>query len=206
MSSSRHDSDDLHGNVPDQCGVVLLLVDVINDLDFPDNEELVAQSVELAKRIRALKLRCRQAGIPAIYANDNRGKWRSDAQKVIAEVQREGAPGREFARMLAPEPDDYIVLKPKHSIFLASPLDLILEHLEAHTLVLAGVTTNSCVLISAGEAFARGYRVVVPRDCVAALKSRDQGPALQLMEESYGVQTNASGDLDLEAMLKPPVK
>ena len=32
----RRGQDDLHGNVPDQSQVVLLLIDVLNDLNFPD--------------------------------------------------------------------------------------------------------------------------------------------------------------------------
>src|SRR5579872_4903759 len=41
--------DDLHGNASDQSQVVLLLIDVINDLSFPDNQDLVRRSVALAK-------------------------------------------------------------------------------------------------------------------------------------------------------------
>ena len=42
-------SDDLHGNAPDDSRVVLLLIDVINDLSFPENAELVRRSVALGK-------------------------------------------------------------------------------------------------------------------------------------------------------------
>jgi nicotinamidase-related amidase len=206
MSSSRHDSADLHGNVPDRCGAVLLLVDVINDLDFPQNEFLVKHSVPLARRIVDLKRRCRELGIPAVYVNDNRGKWRSSVEHVIANASREATPGREFARILTPDADDYVVLKPKHSIFLATPLDLVLEHLEAHTVILAGITTNSCVLVSAGEAYARGYRVVVPQDCVQALTPESQTHSLKLMEESFAADTQAAPGLDLARLTQPPRK
>lgn len=46
---------DLHGNVPDSCPVALLLIDLINDLEFPCNELLVKQAPRLASRIAALK-------------------------------------------------------------------------------------------------------------------------------------------------------
>jgi nicotinamidase-related amidase len=58
--------------------VALLLVDVINDMDFPGSEPLVRQAVPMAHRLAALKERTKQAGIPAIYINDNFGQWRSD--------------------------------------------------------------------------------------------------------------------------------
>jgi nicotinamidase-related amidase len=70
--------DDLHGNAPDQSQVVLLLIDVINDLSFPNNEDLVPRSVALAKSIAKLKKRCKKLEIPVIYVNDNWRRWRSD--------------------------------------------------------------------------------------------------------------------------------
>jgi nicotinamidase-related amidase len=85
---------DLHGNAPDQSPVALLLVDVINDLDFPANEKLVRDSEKLAERIALLKQRCKQAGIPAIYINDNHGKWRSEFSAVAQHCLRAHAPGR----------------------------------------------------------------------------------------------------------------
>ena len=73
-----HKNEDLHGNVPDSCPVVLLLVDVLNDVDFPGNSRSLKSIRSLGKNISALKKRCKDAGIPVVYVNDNRGKWRSD--------------------------------------------------------------------------------------------------------------------------------
>jgi nicotinamidase-related amidase len=202
MIGAHLESTDLHGNVPDRSGAVLLLIDVINDLDFPQNEYLVKQAVPLAKRICALKTRCAHAGIPAVYVNDNRGKWRSDFHSVLEAVQEPQAPGREFAHLLAPTPEDYVVLKPKHSAFLATPLDLVLQSLGVHTVIISGITTNSCVVISAGELFVRGYRLVVPRDCVEALTPEAQEHSLKLMEESYHANTSSSEKLDIAGLLE----
>jgi nicotinamidase-related amidase len=206
MIGAPLESTDLHGNVPDRAGAVLLLIDVINDLDFPQNEYLVKQSVPLAKRICALKARCAEAGIPAVYVNDNRGKWRSDFQSVLEATQKLHSPGREFARMLAPAAEDYVVLKPKHSAFLATPLDLVLQSLGVHTVIISGITTNSCVVISAGELFVRGYRLVVPRDCVEALTPEAQEHSLRLMEESYHAHTEPYAELDLKVLLQKPTE
>ena len=196
MELGKEDKD-LHGNVPDKSGAVLILVDVINDLDFPDNEYLVRQADGLADRIVVLKKRCAAANIPIVYVNDNRGKWRSDVQEVVSQAQRDGAPGRSFARKLAPGAADYVVLKPKHSIFFATPLDLILEHLGVHIVIVAGITTNACILISAGELFVRGFRLVVPSDCVAALTHDLHQKALALMNDSFKTDTTPSDILEL---------
>lgn len=204
MSQPHGGSDDLHGNVPDRSGAVLLLVDVINDLDFPQNEGLLKEAIPLGRRIRALKTRCAAAGIPAIYVNDNRGKWRSDMRQVLEWAQRDESPGRDFARYVLPEPEDYIVLKPKHSSFFATPLAILLEYIGAHTVILCGLTTNACVLISAGEVFVRDYRIYVPCDCVAGLTAEAQGKALALMHDNFSANTDASDKLDLNHLLKTP--
>jgi isochorismate hydrolase len=117
--------NDLHGNVPDHYPVALLLVDVLNDLDFPGGEKLLTKAPALGKNIGALKRRCRKVGIPAIYVNDNRGRWRSDASDLVKQCLSDDAPGRTLVEPLLPLPDDYIVLKPKHSAFYATPLDAL---------------------------------------------------------------------------------
>ena len=200
MAATDNGSRDLHGNVPDHSGIVLLIVDVINDLDFPDNEQLVRHSARLADSILGLKRRCKSLGIPAIYVNDNRGRWRSDLREVIRQAGRKDAPGKQMVERLTPAPEDYVILKPKHSAFFATPLELILQHLGAHTVVTAGVTTNACVLITAGDVFLRGYRLFVPSDCVAALTQEAQMEALKIMRDNFNADTTPSTELDLEAL------
>jgi nicotinamidase-related amidase len=147
-------------------------------LDFPRNEKLVAESVKLGERIAELKRRCRQAGISAIYVNDNYGRWRSDFSEVLRHSVRSDAPGRAMVEQLLPEPEDYIVLKPKHSAFYATPLQTLLEYLGAEAVILTGITTNACVMITAGDIYVRDFRLFLPSDGVAALTEEDQRRAL----------------------------
>jgi nicotinamidase-related amidase len=64
-------NEDLHGNVPDKADVALLLIDVINDLEFPEGDQLLRFARPMAERIVELKGRAKRAGIPTIYVNDN---------------------------------------------------------------------------------------------------------------------------------------
>ena len=196
-----HDrNDDLHGNAPDRSIAVLLLIDVINDLDFPENENLVRRSEELSQNILKLKQRCREAGIPAIYVNDNRGRWRSEMCAVVRECLRPDAPGRTMVQKLAPNADDYVVLKPKHSAFYATPLDTLLQYMGVKKVILAGVTTNACVMITASDIYVRDLQLFVPQDCVAALSAEDQKNALDLMQRNFSADTRQSGELDLRKL------
>ncbi|HEX4488628.1 MAG TPA: cysteine hydrolase [Terriglobales bacterium] len=199
MPQSQNNKD-LHGNVPDRSRTALLLVDVINDLDFPGNEEVVKISKTLGKSILALKKRCTRAGVPVIYVADNRGRWQSDSTSVVKAAMRRRMPGRVLTRILNPGPNDYIVLKPRHSAFYATPLQTILEYLGAKTLIIAGLATESCVMLAAGEAFVLDYQIIVPCDCVAGLNMSMHSNALRLMEDNLHADIRPWKDLNLRSL------
>jgi nicotinamidase-related amidase len=79
-------------------GNALVLIDVINDFDFPLAEALLRYALPAAKRIAALKERARRARIPAIYANDNFGQWRSDFRVQLESFVLEGILSRRRRR------------------------------------------------------------------------------------------------------------
>src|SRR5438874_2265170 len=138
---------DLHGNVPEHSTVALLLIDVINDMEWPGGDQLLPHARKAAKAISKLKQRCRGAGIPTVYVNDNFGRWQSDFSKLIAHCCDQDVRGRAVSKMLAPMDErDYFVLKPKHSGFFSTTLDTLLDYLGAKTLILAGFTADNCVL------------------------------------------------------------
>jgi nicotinamidase-related amidase len=194
----------LHGNVPDACPVAVLLIDVINDLDFEGNQSLVKQSKSLALRIAALKKRARRSGIPVIYANDNFGKWRSDFQKQVQHCLHDSVAGNALAERLRPQPDDYFVLKPKHSGFFSTTLDMVLRYLGARTLILTGIAGDRCVLFTANDAFLREFRIFVPADCVISNTPAQNREALALMERVLGADIRPSTKINLAALRKSP--
>jgi nicotinamidase-related amidase len=193
---------DLHGNVPESSPVALLLIDVINDMDFDGAEALVRQAVPMAHRIAALKTRARAAKIPAVYINDNFGRWQSDFRKLVDHVLNDGVPGEEVARVLKPADDDYFVLKPKHSAFFATTLDTLLAYLGAQTLILTGLAGNICILFSANDAYMRDYALFVPSDCTVSNTPDENLYALQQIEKVLKGDVTPSTELDLEALLQ----
>src|SRR5689334_18533278 len=105
-------------------GAALLLIDWINDLEFDGGDCLLRHAHAIAKRVVSLKKRAHEAGIPVIYVNDNFGQWQSDFQRVIRHCLHEGVRGEPLAAALEPGPEDYFILKPKHSGFYATALEL----------------------------------------------------------------------------------
>jgi nicotinamidase-related amidase len=150
----------LHGAQRRKCSTALLLIDVINDMEFPDGgEKLLRQTLPAARKIAALKKRAVAAGVPVIYVNDNFGKWRSDFKKQVRHCLHDGVRGEPVARLLAPSAEDYFVLKPKSSAFFGTTLHSLLNHLEVTTLVLTGVAADVCILFTAHDAHLRDYQI-----------------------------------------------
>jgi nicotinamidase-related amidase len=198
MSGQQHD---LHGNVPDNSPIALLLIDVINDLAFEQGKILLKHALPMAKKIAALKHSAKQARIPSIYVNDNFGRWQSDFQALVRHCLDEEVCGKPLARILQPDAEDYFVLKPKHSGFYSTTLELLLQALGARTLILTGMAANICVLFTANDAYMRGYKLVIPSDCVASNTARENTNALHLMQSVLKADIRPSTALDLQHLL-----
>ena len=190
-------NEDLHGSAPDKCETALLLIDVINDLDFPEGEQMLPQALEMAQKTLALKRRAKEAGVPVIYVNDNFGRWTSDFRRTVEHCIAEESRGRELVETLRPDDDDYFVLKPKHSGFFSTTLDTLLRYLGAKRLVLTGIAGNFCVLFTANDAYMRDYDLLIPEDCCVSNTPRENEEALALMQKFLKADTRGSEAIEL---------
>jgi nicotinamidase-related amidase len=193
-------SHDLHGSAPDKSEAVLLLIDVINDFDFEEGDELLKLALPVGRNIAELKKRATAAGIPSVYVNDNFGRWQSDFKKIVAHCSSDDAKGKSFVKLLLPDDDDYFVLKPKHSGFYSTTLELLLTHLGAKNLILTGIAGNNCVLFTANDAYMRDFKVFIPADCVVSNTEEENEHALEQMETVLKADVTVSSELDLKAI------
>jgi nicotinamidase-related amidase len=190
----------LHGNAPDKSTVAVVLIDVINDLEFPEGEQLLGYALPMAKRIKLLKQRARAAGIPVIYANDNFGRWQSNFNAQVEHCLQDGVRGRPVVELLAPDDDDYFVLKPKHSGFYCTALDILLEYLGVKTVVLTGIAGNICVLFTANDAYLRDLNLIIPSDCIASNTESENRIALDQMQKILKADIRPLEELDFETL------
>jgi nicotinamidase-related amidase len=197
MSASQHD---LHGNAPDKCPVALLLIDFINDFEFSNGERVFPRALAAAKAAAQLAVRARTAAVPVVYVNDNFGKWRSDFRSLLEHCMQQSVRGRPIAELLRPHTEDYFVLKPKHSGFQFTTLNVLLEHLGARTLILTGVAGNFCVLFTAHDAYMRDFQLIVPADCIASETEADDRHALEHMARVVKADTRPSSEIDFDAL------
>jgi nicotinamidase-related amidase len=161
---------------------VLLLIDYINPLDFPGADQLAPAALEAARATHRLKQQLAAQDVTTLYANDNYGVWQSDFHSLVSTCI--GHPGEcgEIARLLYPQATDLTILKPRHSAFYASPLELLLAEMDTRELILCGLATDMCVQMTACDAFLREYRCWVPADCSAAESREAHEAALAYMK------------------------
>jgi len=200
MPDAQSDPNNFHGQRVKSCALALLMIDVINDLDFPESDQLLRYALPMAERLLELKRKVKQLGIPVIYVNDNFGRWQSNLPKLVEHCLN-GSKGQALVELLQPDDDDYFIVKPRHSGFFGTSLNLLLEDLEVETLILTGVAGNICVLLTANDAYLRDYKLIVPRDCIASNTKEENLTALKQIEKILKAETSPSSELQLEKFL-----
>jgi nicotinamidase-related amidase len=173
----------------------LLIIDMINTFAFPGGQALARHARAAARHARELRDACARAGMPVIYCNDNFGQWRSDFRAVYERCARPGSRGADIAALLMPRPDDYFVLKPRHSAFFGTPLDLLLRWLRVRRLILAGIAGDGCVLTTANDAHMREFEVAVASDATASQRPASNRRALRHLAEVVGVAVRPARSL-----------
>ncbi|MDB5820302.1 MAG: isochorismatase (2,3 dihydro-2,3 dihydroxybenzoate synthase)-like protein [Rhizobacter sp.] len=181
----------------DESRRVLLLVDFINPLQFPQADAIADAAVEAARKTSILKRRLAERGVRSIYANDNYGIWQSEFRDVLGFCKASGGAAQQLAILLDPSADDFTVLKPRHSAFFATPLELLLQQMKTREIVLVGLAADICVQLTAMDAFLRGFEVTVPRDCTAAESAERKEAAIAHMTTALRVKVVDSAEIDL---------
>jgi len=202
MQTNRNHHLDRLNHAPDKSDTALLLIDVINDLEFDGGEKLLAQALPMAAALSKLKARAKASGIPAIYANDNFGRWRSDFPRLVQHCLGQKIRGKPIVAQLAPDPDDYFVLKPKHSAFYQTNLDILLNYLGVSTLILTGMAADICVLFTANDAYMRDLHLIVPPDCVASERAEQNRLVLKLMQRVLKAEIKPSRKIQFNCQPK----
>jgi nicotinamidase-related amidase len=193
-------NDDLHGNVPENSPVALIMVDVINDLEFDGGEKLLEQAIPMADCLSRLASRARNAGIAVIYVNDNFGKWRSDFRALLDHCLNDDVRGKPVVERLKPKESDYFVLKPKHSGFFSTTLETLLEYLHSKTVIVTGISTDRCVLFTASDAHMRDLHLFVPEDCCSAQTPEQHRAAIEMIQRVLNADTRPSREIDLDSI------
>lgn len=170
-------------------GAGLVIIDMMNLLDFEDADELADAALNVADSIVSLREQADEAGVPVIYVNDNNDEWHSERARIVERCLSAESRGRALAEKLSPRRDDFFVIKPRFSGFYATNLPVLLPRLGVTRLVLTGIAADICVLFTAADAHMREYGLWVPSDAVASNSAQRTRWALDIMESTMGAET-----------------
>ena len=171
----------------------LLIIDLFNDFDFEGGDDLLRHTESIIDPILNLKHQFSIHDLPVIYCNDHFGQWKDNTDDIIQHAAQ--SKGYAIAKQMAPAEFEYFIIKPKHSAFYGTQLDLLLRQLNVDRIVMTGVAADICILFSANDGYMRDYELIVPRDCIASENAVRHESALTILRRSLGVSIEASTTL-----------
>jgi len=171
----------------------ILVIDVIND--FVSGVMGSERASRIVSNISKLLTRARENHVPIIYVTDAHHEGIEPEFQIWPTHALEGTNGSKIVEEIKPESGDYHVKKRRYSGFYETGLDSLLRDLKVGTIIITGIVTNICVQHTAADAFFRGYKIVIPSDCVEALSDSEQQSALCYMEKIYGAKITTSQNL-----------
>lgn len=171
----------------------VIVIDMLKD--FVHGALKCERALKIIPNLKKLLDEARKKGISVIYANDAHlpevdlefKKWGPHAIK--------GTKGAEVIDELKPQKGDFIIEKRRYSAFYETGLDMLLRELNVDTVILTGLHTNICVKHTAADAFYRGYRIVIPEDCVTTFTEEDHQWGLKYEKEIYGAEITTSSKI-----------
>ena len=162
----------------------LLITDMLNDFVNKGATLEVPTARAIIQHIREEIDKARKKQIPIIYCCDAH-KDNDPEFKLWPRHAVKGTAGADVIKQLEPQKEDYVISKTYYSCFYKTTLDKLLKKLGTTHLILTGVVTNICILYTTAEAYMRGYKVTIPKNCVAALTKNEHQFALQQMQRVF---------------------
>jgi nicotinamidase-related amidase len=160
----------------------LIIIDMLND--FVTGSLKCERAQRIIPNIRRLIDASHKAGVPVIFANDSHSpndfemaRWGPHALT--------GSKGAQVIAELAPADKDLVIDKHVYSSFFETPLDSTLRIRKVDTVILTGLHTHLCVRHTAADAFFRGYKIVIPENCVDSFTEEDHKSGLAYLKEYY---------------------
>lgn len=125
--------------------------------------------------INQLSAACRRLGWPVVWTTvafldsaEDAGVWgtRTDTPDSLQNIKY-GSERAAFDERADVQPGDIHYIKRMPSAFFETPLQSLLVWHQVDTVLLTGGSTSGCVRATAVDSLSRGYRTIVPEECVA---------------------------------------
>jgi nicotinamidase-related amidase len=151
----------------------IIVVDMLKDnLKGSSRNPYFQEGRAIIPNLQRLLEEGRKRGFPIIFACDSflEGDFIFKGKMKVHSLR--GTKGAEVVDDLKPEPTDIILPKRRFSAFFKTDLDQTLRVLGVDTIVVTGITTEVCVLMTAMDGLCHDFSVIMLQDCSAS-RSRE---------------------------------
>ena len=168
----------------------VLIIDMLKDFVTGDLKSERARKI--VPNLKRLVEAARKHNIPVIYCNDAHYPEDFEVVEKWGKHAIKGTRGAEVIPELEPAEKDYVIEKRTYSSFYETGLDSLLRRLYkgegVKTVILGGLHTHICVRHTAADAFFRGYKIIIAKDCVEAFTQENHEQGLKYLEEVYNAK------------------
>ena len=164
----------------------LLVVDMINDYLAPRGKKYCEPCRSIIPNIRRLTGIARGKDWPVIFIGTSLESERETLVSKWGMHARKGTWGAEVIPELKPLAEDFQVGKTVYDGFYKTDLDALLKRLKIETVIVTGIHTHVCVLLTALGAFYRGYKVITVKEGMTTDKSIHHDTRLPFFETHVG--------------------
>jgi nicotinamidase-related amidase len=169
----------------------LIVDDILHDFVYGKlGSKKAASIIPSTKKLIAV---ARSTGVPIIFVCD--AHLPSDPEiELWGPHAMKGSRGARVVDDLRPIKKDYVLEKRVYSSFQGTGLELLLRSLRVDTVVIAGLYSDICVRHSAADAFMRGFKVKIPKDCVESLYG-DRSEDVEYLRKIHNSEITTSSEL-----------
>jgi nicotinamidase/pyrazinamidase len=147
----------------------IIIVDMVKDnLKESPRNPFFQEGTAVIPNLQRLLEEGRKRKIPIVFACDSfmEGDFIFKGKMKVHSLR--GTKGAEVLDALKPEPTDIILPKRRFSAFFKTDLDMTLRVLGIDTIVVTGITTEVCVLMTAMDGLCHDFSVIILEDCCAS--------------------------------------
>jgi nicotinamidase/pyrazinamidase len=162
----------------------IIVVDMLKDnLKESPRNSFLQEGRAIIPNLQKLLSEGRKRGFPIVFACDSflegdfifRGKMKVHSLR--------GTNGAEVIDDLKPEPRDIILPKRRFSAFFKTDLDQTLRMLGVDTVVVTGMTTEVCVLMTVMDGLSLDFSAIILEDCSASRSKKFHQGCLHLYRD-----------------------
>lgn len=144
----------------------VLVVDMIYDYLATDGAIPCKEAHDIVPNINKLTEFVRASGGHVVFSNTSLQSESDPIARKWGMHAKRGSKGEKVYDEIVVTSDDKISRKTSYNAFFKTPLETDLRKLEIEDLVVVGIHTHVCVLLTACAASDRGFNVIALEDCM----------------------------------------